>query len=475
MQKEEATVAKNAANAEKEKTRLAVAEERSKQKAEAATEKERLRVEKEETRKSQPERKPSRFSNLLGLSTAGGVATAGGAIALEPETAIADTDGDAADGEGALARADATDKEAYSKDGGLESGLEDDKAPTAEGDDKDDADEDEDEEKAKDEDVADDDDGVEENKFVSSMPGEEGLQEDKNEEEPTAFQSAHDSTTLPASPGSPTSPGKSDSKVRTWFKSRFRSSSYKKDDERPTISAPTPVTEDKPSAIEEEKEKVSQEDSMRDVAIAGRTSNAETDDMYGSTEAKQTPVHEAVTQDPESETVPAERDPSPVSSLSESNYSKPEAAQDESLQAGSVASSTDHPPRGRKGFRERILSKITSGKEQNQSYAAAPTTAPPDPPAIAYEDTVAVESKNKDLTSEANQTEPVTGAEDNDEARDAFQEETSTPATKIDTTGPTENGEATGAAGTGSEKTAHDLATLSPKGSHERSKFKEEL
>ena len=472
MRKEEATVAKTQADAEKEKTRLAVAEERSKQKAEAATEKERLRLEKEETRKNQPEKKGGRFSSLFGAGAA--TSAAGGVTASVPEITTTDADDDATDGEGALARADAADKEAYSKEDGLpaaqqvdgaESGLD---ADAAEEDDKDDADEDDD--KAKDE--AEDDDGVEENKFVSSMPGEEGLKEDKDEEEPTTESGIY-STTSPASPGSPTSPGKSDSKVRTWFKSRFRSGSYKKEEERPTISAPIPVTEDKPDVIEEEKEKVSQEDSMRDVAIAGRTSNAETDDMYGSTEAKQTPAHDTVTQEAEGETAPAERDPSPVSSLSESNYSKPEAAQDDSLRAGSVASSTDHPPRGRKGFRERILSKITSGKEQNQSYAAAPTTAPPDPPSVAYEDTVAVETK-KDLTSEPTQTETTTGTEDNDEARDTFQEEKSSP-TKIDTTGPTENGEATGAAGTGVEKTAHDLATISPKSSHERSKFKEEL
>ena len=446
-----------------------VAEEKTKLRAEAAAEKERLRAEKEEKRKSEPKRE-GRFSNILGLSTAGEVAVGGGAAVLGAESAAATTTATSRPatgiddaGEDQLAKADAVDRDPASKDEDVpatnlpgETESRPDAEEPAEG------------VEAKDEDEDEIEDGVEENKFVSSMPGESGY-EDAEEERPVTAQDETEPVESPTSPGSPASPGKGDSKVRTWFKSRFRSSSSKKDDEKPFISVHDATTvDDKAGPIEEEK--VSHDDSERDVALAGRISTAETDDMYGSSQAKAAEKDKEAPETAEDTAEPvaavAERDPSPVSSLSESNYSKPSGTQEEIVRPGSVASSTDHPPRGRKGFRERILSKITSNKESNPGYGIPYESTKPAPMTTAE----SADNKDQPIAEEVKANgdpEPKQDAADVEEARDQFDEDGAAGAPKLNTFA------------SGGDETAHHATTteqaLSPKGSREGSRFTEDL
>lgn len=280
-------------------------------------------------------------------------------------------------------------------------------------------------------------------------------------------------------PASPSSPGKGD-KVRTWFKSRFQSGS-KSEKDRPVISPPIPITtESKDHAVEEKK---SQDDSMRDVAMAGRATTNESEDMYGAPNTTQkdegavTPLEDSATAAPVGAGATQERDPSPVSSISESNYSRDVASKTAStthedagsarpLSIASSAGTAESAPRGRKGFRERILNKITQAKEPYSGFGqplpstAAHTITAPTPLASTEEEAQESEpakvENSVEQSGEANDlvAEGEGGAKDDEELA---------PPPKMSTlVGPGEGGVTTGKAS-------------SPRGSHERSRFTENL
>lgn len=219
----------------------------------------------------------------------------------------------------------------------------------------------------------------------------------------------------------PASPPKSDSKVKSWFKTRFRSGSKtQKDEEASGFVGGAALTGT--GVPEEPTEDAVKSDSERNVALAGRSTTDESDDMYGGAEPTTTAA--AV---PEATTTARSRSPS-ISSLSSSDYGEPSR---EAVAEGSVASD---PPRGRRGFKERFLNKIHS-KEPTSPSAEKPAT-----------------------------TQPGGGEEDDiEEARDTFTEEKLAPPPKL-TDVAADDGPAPA------------LQAVSPTpGSRERSKFTEEL
>jgi len=167
-------------------------------------------------------------------------------------------------------------------------------------------------------------------------------------------------------------------------------------------------------------------DSERNVALAGRSTTNESEDMYGSAEPR---TAGAAT----TEAIPTARSRSPsISSLSSSDYGEPSH---EAIAEGSVASD---PPRGRRGFKERFLNKI---------HAKEPV------PAVATDKPSEV---TKVSSGEA-------GGDELEESRDTFEEEKLAPPPKLtdvvadDGPGPA-------------------MKAVSPTpGSRERSKFTEEL
>lgn len=286
-----------------------------------------------------------------------------------------------------------------------------------------------------------DENGREANRFATPLSREAGYNDANPDEvvkpteevEETAATAA--STTTPVKDDehtittttSPLSPTKSNSKVKTWFKSRFRSGSKSQKDaeDKPTISADSvPATEDAGQPIPEEEES----DSMRDVAMAGKTPTIETDDMYGASEkdAAVSPVREDAA-DGEVAEHAGSRSPSisPASSLYSKDVNKQIPATEPDVPDPARSTSSSEPPRGRRGFKERILEKITSSKEPHSGQGQAATK--PDE------------------------------EDEFDEARDTFEEEKLAPPPKVST------------------MTGDDSKPLSPKSSREGSKFKEEL
>lgn len=241
-----------------------------------------------------------------------------------------------------------------------------------------------------------------------------------------------------------TSPSKSRSRVKSWMRVRFRSKSgsQKTGDVMPAV-----VEQDGDESKLEKKadgetvevpaKDTSRPESMRDVAMAGRTSH-ESDDLYGPPREVSPPAskaskgsHKKVTKDRSGS----------ISSLS-SHYSeenkerKSEEAVIEQAKVVEIKPQTSNEPaesdgdqRGRSGFKARLLRKITP---------------------------------NKTATKDDKAVTPVTSNATNDEfeeARDTFEEEKSAPLTT--TVG--ENHESNG------DKAA------SPKASHDRSRFTEDL
>ncbi|OAG42197.1 hypothetical protein AYO21_03651 [Fonsecaea monophora] len=199
--------------------------------------------------------------------------------------------------------------------------------------------------------------------------------------------------TSPTSPGfstSPTSPSKRDSRVKTWFR-RFRAGSKAENDlpehtlhadEEPKEHIDTvgqtgePIKEEDPAAT----------DSIRDVALAGRSDN-ETDDMYGGSVkpyGRISPIpDESIGLGAAVNPVGGnERDispPSDTSSLSEepyviaadvasSKYSTEHAGskRDSGFDQLATLTDEDEEPRGRKGFRERFLKKVIPGRDKEK-------------------------------------------------------------------------------------------------------------
>lgn len=225
---------------------------------------------------------------------------------------------------------------------------------------------------------------------------EEDEQEDTGTKDavPSQPYSALQDTTSPTSPTSPTTPSKRDSRLSSWFKKFKTGSKAEHDAEKPALTDAERInaTTDTTQGIEEEDKPTS--DSIRDVALAGRKSDVETDDLYGGSarpEGRVSPVQEGEGQ---TEAHDAVTDPArPVSPVSESD-----AEEEPYVMAADVASSkyesehgggskrdsgidqfgalsdSDDEPRGRKGFRERFLKKVIPGRDKDKDKHKSTTT-----------------------------------------------------------------------------------------------------
>ena len=142
-------------------------------------------------------------------------------------------------------------------------------------------------------------------------------------------------------PTSPTKGEKGNSKVKSWFKTRFRTGSKSQkeiegaDGRKPGFIGGATLTGAGTNGTDSPD--LAKSDSMHEVAMAGKTDG--TDDMYGSSEKDVSPVQEPVRGGSHS--------PS-ISSLSESD----------------VDEASTQPSRGRRGFKERLLNKSNT-KEAN--------------------------------------------------------------------------------------------------------------
>ena len=387
--KAEAAVQKEAANAEKERLKAEAAEkkqvqnaERDRQRTEAAAEKEKLRAQKEAEKEEQRKSKPTKvgaLSGLLGRGAVGAVAAGGAATAVaegasRPATAIETPK--LVEPEGDTVHDQVTTTQTNNEDPFMDS-TDEPEAPLA-------------------------------GEAETSAPMEPAAT-------PTRTTAA-----IIDEVDSPASPPKSDSKVKSWFKTRFRSGSKtQKDDEASGFVGGAALTGT--GVPEETAEDVTKSDSERNVALAGRSTTNESDDMYGGAE----PTTAAVAAP---EAIPTARSRSPsISSLSSSDYDEPSR---EVVAEGSVASD---PPRGRRGFKERFLNKIHS-KEPNSATTEKPATT---------------------------QAGPGEEEDDIEEARDTFTEEKLAPPPKLPE-------------GVADDGPGPALQVATPS-SRERSKFTEEL
>jgi hypothetical protein len=147
-----------------------------------------------------------------------------------------------------------------------------------------------------------------------------------------------------------TSTPKGDSKVKTWLKSRFRTSSKAQKDmeddaKKPGFIGGAALTAAGVGAGAGEtggSPDRAKSDSVREVAMVGRSSTREIDDLYGSSDKAVSPVQEAA-----DKTV--RRSPS-ISTMSSSE------ADEEDKNA----------PRGRLGFKERFLGKSAAEEDQGE-------------------------------------------------------------------------------------------------------------
>ncbi len=298
----------------------------------------------------------------------------------------------------------------------------------------------------------------------------------------------------PTSPTSPISPSKRDSRVKSWFK-KFRSGSKTENDlgEKPAAEGAEPFTATYTTvepirSVEEEDKPTS--DSIRDVALAGRKSDVETDDMYGGSsvpEGRVSPVHEDTGPGPAvDETL--DRPVSPLSDSSElsedpyviaadvasSRYSAEHGSKrDSGIEQAAALSDSDSEPRGRKGFRERFLKKVIPGRDKDKqkstteapasvtsdpiaeetSHAATEPHANPDPQLLAETEPLREKIQEPSTTSTEAANTTTTGAttpalthaqtngddeDDFEEARDTFDEQRLGPPPKlVDVSGAT--------------------------------------
>ncbi|KIX00226.1 uncharacterized protein Z518_10365 [Rhinocladiella mackenziei CBS 650.93] len=241
-----------------------------------------------------------------------------------------------------------------------------------------------------------------------------------------------------ASPTSPVSPSKRDSKMKAWFK-KFRTGSKAENDlgEKPTVAETEPETTAAPATtkpIEPVEEDRPTSDSIRDVALAGRSDN-ETDDMYGTSPkpaGRVSPVHdEPPSTDPVPSSVAVEPDhrPRSISSLSDSTdlseeryviaadvasskYSAEHGSKrDSGVDQAAALSDTDSEPRGRKGFRERFLKKVIPGRDKDKHKSVAEPASTPAAAPIAKEPSQAIPAKPIETepatTTETSRNEPA--------------------------------------------------------------------
>lgn len=365
------------------------------QREEAAAAKEKARLEKEESRKSK-DNKSGRFTSVLGK---GGLAAGGG-------TAVA---------AGATVETAADSALPHSTEAGrfqtAEEGVEREDTPRL----------------------------AESDSPKSPDTTSPEIERQKEQTSPTPF-----------SPNDASSP--KDSKVRSWFKSHFRSTSKTQAEQNdgPAATDTAAVSKDVP---DEDKPR---SDSIRDVAMAGRTT--ETEDMYGDS-------NEATALAPGRD---ADRSPS-VSSLSSydedragtgssppSNIAPTEQQPTRmSIERPSSEIESDGEPRGRKGFGRRLLSKV---KRENPKNEDKDKVIPEEGPTIEQQAASMPDSallpeqkygvKNVKLAGTAN--------DDDEEARDTFAEEKLAPPPKLTSV----------TTGVGGSPT---------RGSRERSRFTEDL
>lgn len=138
------------------------------------------------------------------------------------------------------------------------------------------------------------------------------------------------------------SPSKSNAGVKSWFKTKFRSSSKpQKDMEKPKLANNTLGPTAGTTTIAEDAKVGSESD--RDVAMAGRTSTSESNDMYGS-------AVDEPTSSVQDTTVPAARSRSTsISSLSSSETEGPARQQS----TGTDVVEAESERRGRRGYEHR--------------------------------------------------------------------------------------------------------------------------
>lgn len=221
----------------------------------------------------------------------------------------------------------------------------------------------------------------------------------------------------------PTSPAKSG--VRSWMKTRFGRKSNAQED-RDVVHSRQGINDSSTKGNDVERDEMPRTDSMRDVAMAGRTTTNETEDMYSSSRAEVSPerpagIASAATRD---------RSTSISSISSDEQHQRIEGEtepESRSFSLGTTTEQSDSEPRGRTGFRNKLMKKIKPGKEVQDEKAVDP-----------------VASNSED---------------EFEEARDTFQEESLAPPPALSTL--------TGEGG--------KSKPISPKGSREGSRFTEEL
>ena len=390
---------------EKQEERTRRAEEKRVQNEKSAAEKEKARAEKEEKRKSQGN-KPGFFSGgfnrtteaaVGGAAMAGGAAV-GGAAAVAPAHHAATTT------------------------------TEDTAEPT-------------------------------ENEPSRTITPEEHADRAVTETESASHEDTRPSDPVVAKEDTPVSPTKRDSRVKSFF-GRFRGKSQTAadlpDEGKPAIAGA--ATADEPSSASKD-EDLPRSDSMRDVALAGRTTtndSSEGSDMYGdaaerqdsapvspvhdtSNEQHSTPTHFATTTAGPSTAHTDTRSRSPsISSLSSSNHETTTATP-----TVDTTANTDGKPsldtartidseesRGRPGFRQRLLQKVKPpSKLSNPTSTTSPTSPTVPKPAVGTnasewgaetEDGLLAAAKSNSRRSENTEEE-----REREEARDSFKEETS--------------------------------------------------
>jgi hypothetical protein len=152
---------------------------------------------------------------------------------------------------------------------------------------------------------------------------------------------------------------KGDSKVKSWIKSRFRTSSKAQKDmeednaRKPGFIGGATLTDTRAGETGGSPDRA-KSDSVREVAMVGRSSTRETDDLYGSSEKAVSPVNGAADRR-------EGRSPS-ISSISSDDLDedgKPNA------------------PRGRRGFKERFVDTKDNSKEARDTLDVAELAPPP--------------------------------------------------------------------------------------------------
>lgn len=242
----------------------------------------------------------------------------------------------------------------------------------------------------------------------------------RSNEEPTAVETqtpVNQDRTMIDREVEPASPNKSG--VRSWMKTRFGRKSNAQE-ERDASQTQNEVDAGASKGKEVESDEMPRSDSMRDVAMAGRTTTNETEDMYGSNRAEISPERGAQEISHEAR----QRTPS-ISSISSD---EPEKVAEPELRSFSLGTTepSDSEQRGRAGFRNKLIKKIKPSKEKPDEKTAVPVAS--------------------------NTTD-----DEFEEARDTFPEETLERPPPLATL------------------TGEGKKPLSPKGSREGSRFTEEL